>query len=217
MEKKAALFDLDGVILDTEGLYTRFWGQQGEWAHPELKDFSSRIKGHTLKQIFEEYFPRKADQEELSRRINEFESKMPFQYIPGAFAFIKSLKEAKVPVAIVTSSDETKMRNVYQKRPELKELFDVIITADKITRSKPDPECYLLAAKELNRKPEDCFVFEDSFSGLEAGRNAGMTVIGLATTHPADHIENKADWVIPDFRNFTDTKLMELCLQLQIR
>ena len=74
-----------------------------------------------------------------------------------------------------------------------------MITADKITRSKPDPECYLLAARELQMEVDVCCVFEDSFSGIEAGRRAGMKVIGLTTTNPREKIQDKVDWVLSDF------------------
>lgn len=204
MEKRmAGLFDLDGVIFDTESEYTRFWGEQGRLAHPEIPDFSSRLKGRTLKEILAEYFPWEQQAREIVRRIDDFEEGMDFPLIKGSLEFVKTLKQNGVKVAIVTSSDDKKMENVYRIYPELKTLFDVIITADQITRSKPDPECYLLAAEQLGMKPEECVVFEDSFSGLEAGRGARMKVVGLATTHPATQICDKADRVIPDFSRFT--------------
>lgn len=168
----AGLFDLDGVILDTEGLYTQFWVQQGEWSHPEMPDFSYRIKGRTLKEILKTYFPQEQQAQELIRRLNEFESRMPFRYVPGVEEFVKELKAEKMKLAIVTSSDDEKMKHVYAAHPELKEWFDVIVTADQITHSKPDPECYLLAAQQVGAEPACCFVFEDSMSGLEAGCRA---------------------------------------------
>lgn len=211
MSFKAALFDLDGVILDTEGLYTRFWKEQGKLFHPGAEDFSARIKGHTLKEILAEYFPDPSRAREIVAEIGKFERQMPFRYIPGAEGFIRCLKERGIKLAIVTSSDNAKMSHVYRACPELKTMFDRIVTADKITCSKPDPECYLLAAEELGVKEEECVVFEDSFSGLEAGRRAGMTVVGLATTNPAVQIRDKADIVIPDFTRCAEVweKVME--------
>lgn len=203
MKKKiAGLFDLDGVILNTEGLYTQFWQEQGEMGHPEIPDFSQKVKGRTLKEILADYFPEPEREKEIVERLTVFEQQMPFEYIPGVEKFIGSLKENGVGLAIVTSSDEAKMKNVYRACPELKEWFDIIITANKIARSKPDPECYLLAGEELGMEKENCVVFEDSFSGLEAGRRAGMKIVGLATTNPADRISDKANIVIPDFRCF---------------
>ena len=85
--------------------------------------------------------------------------------------------------------------------------MDAIITADKVTHSKPHPECFLLGAETLGIPIENCVVFEDSFHGIEAGTRAGMKVIGLATTNPASAIEDKASMVIPDFVGFTYEKM----------
>ena len=74
-----------------------------------------------------------------------------------------------------------------------------MVTADRITAGKPDPMCYLLAARDLQVKPGECVVFEDSFSGIQAGTAAGMRVIGVATTNPEKAICDKVSAVIPDF------------------
>lgn len=202
MKKKAGLFDLDGVIFDTEGQYTQFWSEEGKLLQ-EGSDFSARIKGRTLKEILDRYFPDQEQADGVIKRLSRFEQEMVIEYIPGAREFILGLKEQGVKLAIVTSSNDLKMQNVYRLHPEVKKVFDIIVTADKITRSKPDPECYLLAASELGMKKEECVVFEDSFSGLEAGRRAEMKVVGLATSNPAEKIADKADVVVPDFRDLS--------------
>lgn len=209
MEKKiAGLFDLDGVVFDTETQYDVFWGEQGRLFHPEIDRFNKVIKGRTLKRIFDEYFPDEKQQIELTEKIAVFENQMTFPFIPGVQEFIADLKRNGTKVAIVTSSDDAKMTLVYRARPEIREIFDVIIAADKIKQSKPDPECYLLAAAEVGIAPRDCYVFEDSFSGLEAGRRAAMNVIGIATTWPEGQIRDKADRVIPDFVDMDYWKLV---------
>ena len=114
MEKRmAGLFDLDGVIFDTESEYTRFWREQGKLAHPEIPDFSSRLKGRTLKEILAEYFPQEQQAREIVRRIDDFERQMDFPFIKGSLEFVGILKQNGVKVAIVTSSDDKKMKNVY--------------------------------------------------------------------------------------------------------
>lgn len=207
MKKKAGLFDLDGVIFDTEGQYTQFWSEEGKLLQ-EGSDFSARIKGRTLKEILDRYFPDQEQADGVIKRLSRFEQEMVIEYIPGAREFILGLKEQGVKLAIVTSSNDLKMQNVYRLHPEVKKVFDIIVTADKITRSKPDPECYLLAASELGMKKEECVVFEDSFSGLEAGRRAEMKVVGLATSNPAEKIADKADVVVPDFRDLSFTDIL---------
>ncbi|KAH0786755.1 HAD family hydrolase [Histomonas meleagridis] len=208
---KAALFDLDGVIVDSESDYTVFYGKQGELYLPENPNFKNDIKGSTLVQIFDRYFKGKEDiQAKIVAALNEFESQMEYPYIPGVLEFIMDLKKNGVKVAVVTSSNEVKMNSLYKRHPELKTLFDASITADKIVKSKPDPECYLKAQSELDVAIEDCYVFEDSFAGLESGRRAKMTVVGLSTTNPKEAIEGKCDIVIPDFNGFTYQKMIEV-------
>lgn len=210
--KIAALFDLDGVIVDTECQYGRFWKQMGEKLRIDVPDFHQRIKGNTLKQIFDLYFHDQLEIQQMIRdRLIELEKDMTFPFIPGVVPFLESLREHAVCTAIVTSSDSRKMENLYRAHPDLNDYFEVVITADQVTRSKPDPQCYLLAASELGISPEDSFVFEDSLAGIDAGKAARMTVIGLATTYPKTVIENKADLVIPDFCEFSYPDLISLC------
>jgi HAD superfamily hydrolase (TIGR01509 family) len=90
------------------------------------------------------------------------------------------------------------LESVFRRLP-IKQYFDTIVSADRITKGKPDPMCYLLAAEDLNVSPENCYVFEDSFNGIAAGNAAGMKVIGLSTTHPAESIRDKVWKEIPDF------------------
>jgi haloacid dehalogenase superfamily, subfamily IA, variant 3 with third motif having DD or ED len=101
--------------------------------------------------------------------------------------------------ALVTSSNNSKMENVYRAHSEFKKLFDTIITADMFAHSKPDPECFLKGMKLLQTDAAHSVVFEDSFHGLEAGKRAGAFVIGLATTNSRQAIEGKADYIIDDF------------------
>lgn len=101
-----ALFDLDGVIVDTEGQYTLFWEKVGKRDFPETEDFAARIKGHTLKQIVGEYYPNDAEKrQQVIEELWQFEREMDFPYIKGAVTFVRALREAKIPVAVVTSSD----------------------------------------------------------------------------------------------------------------
>ena len=199
MELKTALFDFDGVIMDTEQHYTEFWSMLGE-EYLGLEDFGHTIKGQTLIQIFEKYFEgMDAQKAEIVPRLNEFERTMPFEYIPGALEFMKKLKKAGVPIAIVTSSNDAKMEKVYKVHPELLELADAILTSEHFSKSKPDPECFLNAMERLGGRPETTVVFEDSLHGIAAGRASGAYVIGLTTSFPREVIEPLCDMVIEDF------------------
>ena len=119
------------------------------------------------------------------------------------------LKEHGVQIGLVTSSDNAKVKRAFGLL-HLDNLFDTLVTADRITQGKPDPMCYLLAAKDLNVSPEDCIVFEDSFNGLKAGMASGATVIGLATTNSREDIAPLCHYVLDDFQGFTYDKLTQL-------
>jgi len=198
-----ALFDFDGVIADTETQYTVFWDRIGK-EYLGLEGFGHTIKGQTLVQIFDRYFNGMIrEQEEIVPQLNEFERNMTYGYIPGADAFMKELKAAGIPMAIVTSSNDIKMSNAYREHPELLELVDTVLTSEQFTKSKPDPECFLKGMEVLGGAPEDTVVFEDSFHGLTAGRASGAKVIGLATTNKREAIAPLCDMVIDDFLGLT--------------
>ena len=204
----AALFDFDGVVVDTEPQYSLFWDEKGKKYHPEIPEFGHHIKGQTLIQIYSQFFLQPEGlQSEITRELLDYETRMSFEFIPGVVDFMKELRLKGVKIAIVTSSNDKKMANAYRAHPELKEMVDRILTADMFTHSKPHPECFLLGAKVFDTEIDNCVVFEDSFHGLEAGNRAGMKVIGLATTNPASAIEAKACMVIPDFVGFSYEKM----------
>ena len=198
---KAALFDLDGVVFDTEAQYTVFWGAQCREFHPERPGLEQEIKGQTLVQIYDGWFSGSlADKRALiTRRLDAFEQQMAYDYVPGFEAFVRSLRQRGVRTAVVTSSNQVKMQAVYRARPEFPALFDAILTSEDFARSKPAPDCYLKAAKLLGVSVDDCVVFEDSFNGLRSGRAAGMRVVGLATTNPAEAIGPYCDKVIVNY------------------
>lgn len=200
---KAALFDLDGVVFNTEPQYTIFWGEQCREFHPEHPGLEHEIKGQTLAQIYEAWFsgPLADKQVLITERLNQFEQQMTYDYVAGFEQYIRALRQQGVKTAVVTSSNQPKMQAVYARRPEFKTLFDAILTSEDFERSKPDPDCYLKAAARFGLKAEDCVVFEDSFNGLRSGRAAGMRVVGLATTNTADSIRPLCDMVISDYLN----------------
>lgn len=202
---KAALFDLDGVVLDTESQYSNFWGSVGKEFLPHIPTFAKDIKGQTLTQIYDGWFAGEtALQEKITIRLNKFEQQMVFPYIPGFTTFIASLRQAGVKTAVVTSSNKEKMANAYREHPELLQMFDRILTSEDFKASKPDPDCYLRGAAIFCAKPKECIVFEDSRNGLRAARASGAYVVGLATTLPEDVVTTLADLVITDF---TDERL----------
>ncbi|WP_455100942.1 HAD family hydrolase [Prevotella denticola] len=201
---KACLFDLDGVVFNTEPLYTLFWHDMGRKYCPQIADFEYVIKGQTLVQIFDRYFPGEEEKRhQITQSLNDYEKNMPYDYVDGFENFIKDIQSKGIKTAIVTSSNLAKMENVYARHPEFKKYFNVILTSEDFSESKPSPDCYLKAAERLGVSPKESVVFEDSAAGLRSGTASGARVIGLATTLPVDEIKVFTREVICDYKGFT--------------
>lgn len=200
---KACLFDLDGVVFDTEPLYTLFWRNLDKRLRPNIDNFEHIIKGQTLVQIYDKYFAgEEKKQEEITAFVNEYEQNMSFNYITGFEDFVKYVRSKGIKTAVVTSSNLEKMQNVYNKHPEFKGYFDEILTSEDFEESKPSPDCYLKAAARFGLSPKECIVFEDSFNGLRSGIASGARVIGLATTNSMAEIEPYTKEVISNYDGF---------------
>lgn len=201
---KACLFDLDGVVFDTEPLYTLFWRNLDKRLRPNIDNFEHIIKGQTLVQIYDKYFAgEEKKQEEITAFVNEYEQNMSFNYITGFEDFVKDVRSKGIKTAVVTSSNLEKMQNVYNKHPEFKGYFDEILTSEDFEESKPSPDCYFKAAARFGVSPKECIVFEDSFNGLRSGIASGARVIGLATTNSMAEIEPYTKEVISNYDGFT--------------
>lgn len=202
MKYKVALFDLDGVVFDTEPQYTVFWGGIARQYHPEQPGLEHTIKGSTLEQIFGKFFADVPNEHaSIVERLNAFEQQMRYEYVAGFERFVTTLRSHGVRTAIVTSSNRPKMEAVYAQHPELNGYFDAILTSEDFSESKPSPDCYIKGAEHFGVLPEECVVFEDSFNGLESGRESGAYVVGLSTTNPAEQIASLTNMVIADYED----------------
>lgn len=190
---KAYLFDLDGVIVDSETEYTRIWEQIGLAFPTGVEDFARKIKGTTIDNILSTYYPEPERASGVRQMLYDLEENMDFPVFDGARRLLDELKDREVPCALVTSSNEVKMRVLWSRNPWLRDYFHVVVTADMVSRSKPDPEGYLKGASLLGFRPGECTVVEDSLQGVKAGRSAGCRVIGVAGTLPADVLAPYSD------------------------
>lgn len=207
---KAALFDLDGTLVDTETQYSVFWGRMGQTYHPEIPHFDQIIKGTTLTSIYQNYFPDKRLQDEITPLLYDWEANMDYPFVEGAERFIRDLRDHGVRCAVVTSSNEQKLNALRNKNKDFDSLFDRVLTSEMFTKSKPNPECYQLAASLFGCAKEECVVFEDAFNGLKSGMSAGMFTVGLATTNRAQDIQELCDIVVDDFTSLSFDRLNEL-------
>lgn len=209
MNKFAALFDLDGVLIDTEDVYSDFWDSVNGRFPTGIDNFSQSIKGSTLQRILDNNFAPETH-DTIRQMVIDLERDMTYKIYDGVTDMLERLRSTGFAMAIVTSSSDKKMDRLFAQHPALRDYFDVVITDRFVTRSKPDPQGYLMAAEMVKCTSEDSFVFEDSLSGLEAGRRSGATVVGLATTNPHDVVKEKADLVVDGFVGLTVADLLSL-------
>ena len=112
-------------------------------------------------------------------------------------------------MAVVTSSNDRKMAAAYRARPEVRTMFDRILTAEMFSRSKPAPDCFLLGMEVFGTTPDTTYVFEDSFNGLKAAWHPKLP-IGLATTNSREAIAPLCHCVLDDFTGFTYDKMLQV-------
>jgi len=189
---KAVLFDLDGVIVDTAKHHFEAWKQlANELGFSFTEEDNERLKGvsrmDSLNILLEIGQVEKNDleKEELATRKNERYvesiSKMDeTEILPGVVLFLSKLKENNIPFALGSASKNAPR---ILKKIGLYDQFDAIIDGNSISNAKPDPEVFLLGAKELSVNAKSCVVFEDAQAGIEAGKAAGMYVVGVGDSN----------------------------------
>lgn len=178
------LFDLDGVLIDSESEYSRIWATVNREYPTGVDDLEARIKGCTLDKILDDYYPSSELRDKVVCRLYELEGKMRYTYLPGAKELLEKLCQNDIPAVMVTSSNNDKMRHLDEELPDIKGFFQNIVTADMITKSKPDPEGYIKGAALIDRDIRKCVVIEDSLQGVKAGQTSGAYVIGVVGTLP---------------------------------
>lgn len=208
-KKKAILFDFDGVIADTEPLYDIFINELGIKYNLGIDNFASKVKGVPIPDIVQKYFSHLEPGliEQVKNELLNFETTMDIPPVSGALEFIAHLRKEGYQLGLVTSSQLVKMQRAL-KILGLEDSFQSIVTANRITKGKPDPMCFLLAAKDLGVDPQNCIVFEDSIHGINAGLNAEMKVIGLTSSFGEERIKDMVFATLDDFSDIE--KVMNL-------
>ena len=207
---KGVLFDLDGVLIDSETLYTEFWSNAEKKYPTGVEDFAYVIKGNNLAKIRSTYFPDKEVQADLLRMIDEFERNMQYPIFPGAMELVNSLNQQNIPCAIVTSSDISKMDKLAMQHPDFLNHFNAMVTGTMVSKSTPDPECFLRGAEMIGVDIKDCVVCEDSPSGILAGLNSGAKVIAIATTLRRKDINKDAHKIVDSIADISVDDILSL-------
>ncbi|OIN58363.1 HAD family hydrolase [Arsenicibacter rosenii] len=215
---KAVIFDMDGVIADTNPHHQIAWRKYYERYGKTLSDdeFVEYISGKHNNHIIAHLFDGKPLTADESRQL-AYEKEALFrelykdavQPVAGLETFLKSLKAAGIKTAVATSAPVENLDFVIDAlgfRP----YFDALLNEGLVTNPKPDPEIYLKAMDMLGVTPAESIVFEDSLTGIKAGKSSGARVVGVSTTEPEATLRPLVDDVIRDFTEMSPERLQAL-------
>lgn len=215
MTPKAFIFDMDGVIIHSNPYHKialhLFCEKYGY--HLTEEELRARIYGRTNKQWITNLFGRTLSPEELEHYAEEKEGmfrelmKNHIHPLAGLRDFLDQLNKHHLARAIGTSAPRSNVVFV-MTRTQLTEYFPTILDDSFVEHGKPHPEIYLKCAAALGYAPENCIVFEDSLSGVAAGKASGAKVVGVATTHTFEELKD-TDFVIKDFTGLEPLKLIQ--------
>lgn len=203
---KACLFDLDGVVVDTAKYHYLAWKRlASSLGFDFTKEDNERLKGVSRVQSLEillsigKVKPSESQKLKMAADKNswyvEYISKLnETEILPGVKSLLIELRQNGIKIALGSASKNSML---ILNNLNLIPYFDVIIDGNKVSKAKPDPEVFLLGAKELNVMPSECVVFEDAKAGIEAAKAANMKAIGIGQKD----VLSKADKVFKDLNN----------------
>jgi beta-phosphoglucomutase len=185
---KGAIFDLDGVIVDTAKYHYLAWASLAdELGFTFTEEDNERLKGvsrmRSLDILLEvgglqfEEAEKLAMAEKKNRLYVEYISKLEeSELLPGVKEYLTGLRTHGIGIALGSAS---KNAEFILNKLNITDLFDAVVDGNKVSLAKPDPEVFLIAGQELGLQPDDCVVFEDAEAGVQAGKAAGMKVVGI--------------------------------------
>ena len=214
MNSFAFVFDMDGVIVDTNPYHKvalkKFAEKYGY--HLDEEGLVKKIYGRTNKEWITNLFGRTLTPEELYAYAEEKEEMFRKMYekdikeVKGLTAFLNEAELLKIKMAIGTSAPRSNVDFVL-KHTGIERFFSAMLDESNVTHGKPNPEIYINCAKALNLPSSQCIVFEDSLSGVASGRAAGCPVVGVSTTHTAAELGTKV--TIKDFTEMNPQQIID--------
>lgn len=213
MQKKAVIFDMDGVLIDTEKYLTKFWCQAArEYGFPmelcqayEIRSLSGEFGRNKLQEFFGESFDYETIRNRRKSLMNEHLSVNGVEPKPYVKEALNILMDSGYVLAVATSTDSFRTEK-YLKDIKVYEMFDKVICANMVKQGKPCPDIYLYACDELGLGQEDCVAVEDSYNGILSATGAGLTTYMIpdltdVTEREKQHIEASFNNLL-DFANY---------------
>ena len=206
MNKKGFIFDLDGVIVDTAKYHFLAWQKLAksigiDFSHEQNEQLKGVSRVKSLEKILAWGNKTISEDKFNALMVSKNDDYLSFiakmnheEILPDVPKVLNYLKTQNQPISLGSASKNA--RQILEKVDLLKQ-FDAIVDGNDVSKAKPDPEVYLIAAKSLNVNPEDCIVFEDSVAGVQAANTANMISIGIGE----ENVLHEADYV---FSNFTE-------------
>lgn len=213
---RAFILDYDGVIADTNPLHVQTWAELAREAGFPLEnpDYIGKC-GLRTRSVIRELLHWPVSDEEADRLgfrkeelFRSYVRKNGIPPIPGVLNFVRKAHERRIPLAIGSSAPPENI-STCNEALGLTGLFDAIVSGNDVLHGKPAPDIFLLAAKHLDVSPTECLVFEDSPAGVKAARAAGMSVIGLLTSHTREQLA-LATQIVDHFENLDPASLCSL-------
>jgi beta-phosphoglucomutase len=212
----AVIFDMDGVICHTNPYHSMAFREffSTRDLAPTDEEFAQHMFGKSNKYILTHFLKRPIEGEEFLALEEEKEGLFRKIYEPhvdpiaGFVSFFNDLNANGVKLGVATSAPKANLELILSKVP-IRDLFGSILASEDVQKHKPDPEVYLKSAENLGFPPEQCLVFEDSFSGVSAALNAGMKVVGVLTSHTKEELP-PCNFYINDYKELTYNKIKAL-------
>lgn len=211
---KAAIFDLDGVIVNTVPLHFKAWQRMFKEYGKDFtfEDYKEKVDGiprtdgakAILTDLSDEDLKKAGDKKQAY--LLEYLEKEKIPAYDTTVDLIKSIKKDGLKIGVISSSKNCMS---ILKKINLVDIFDVIITGNDITKGKPDPQAFFMAAERMSSEPKACVVFEDAVLGVEAAKNAGMKCVGIDRYGSPERLK-KADLVVSDLGEITLKNVKEL-------
>jgi len=216
MAEKGALFDLDGVLIDSSPFHFASWVKLGEeigfTMTPEL---FRQTFGRRNDAILRRFIPDATNEQiaawsERKEALYRQLAAGKLTPLPGARELVRALKGAGFRLAIASSTPHQNIAFALEQIG-MADAFDALVGAEDVTKGKPDPEVFLTAAKRLGVPPERCIVFEDAIAGVIAAKRGGMKCVAVTTTNPRDAlVEAGADLVVDSLSELSLERLTAL-------